>query len=234
MTERYDVPEQTLARSLFGPLGGIIEIGAVAAAGTWELADVSVGDFVAGRRGDVVRLLEVVRWVGDFGEPVMGIFDELGYLREHPVEASSLLLWSSGYEDVRGPFDQPHAVRRMCRLGADLQLTRFLQALITAAIARGPEVPRGAALIAEAIQIAAGLVGRALEGEDDEPGGPGGPARGAAAMAVLRIWRVAHLADLLLPDSPAHPKARPLFRAYGHALEELLGEPHAPRAPSTP
>ncbi|MGW0903475.1 hypothetical protein [Streptomyces sp. NPDC002853] len=215
----WDVPEQSLARSVFGPLGGIIEIGAVAAAGSWDLADVSVGRFVAGRQGDVVRLLDVVRQVGDFGEPVMGIFDELGYLREHPVEASSLLLWSSGYEDVRGQFDQPHAVRRMSRLGADLQLTRFLQALITAAIARGPEVPRAAALIAEALRLAADLVGST---------------HGATAMTVLRMWRVAHLADLLLPDSPAHPEARPLFRAYGHALEELLGEPHAPRAPTTP
>ncbi|MEV6754055.1 hypothetical protein [Streptomyces sp. NPDC051214] len=228
MTERYDIPEETLARSVFGPLGGIVEIGAVASAGTWDLADVSVGDFVAGRQGDVVRLLEVVRQIGDFGEPVMGIFDELGYLREHPVEASSLLLWSSGYEDVRGQFDQPHAVRRMSRLGADLQLTRFLQALITAAIARGPEVPRGAALIAEALRVAAGLVGNASAEES------GGPGNGATSMAVLRMWRVAHLADLLLPNSPAHPEARPLFRAYGHALEELLGGPHAPRAPTAP
>ncbi|MEV0525898.1 hypothetical protein AB0I66_20910 [Streptomyces sp. NPDC050439] len=221
---KWDVPELSLARSVFGPLGGIVEIGAVVATGTWDLADVSVGGFVAGRQGDVGRLLEVVRRVGNFGQPVMGIFDELGYLREHPVEASSLLLWSSGYEDVRGQFDQPHAVRRMSRLGADLQLTRFLQALITAAIARGPNVARGAALVAEALRIAAGLVGSTTA---EEPGGP-------AAMTVLRMWRVAHLADLLLPNSPAHPEARPLFRAYGHALEELLGGPHAPRTLTTP
>lgn len=222
MTERYDVPEETLARSVFGPLGGIVEIGAVAAAGSWDLADVSVGGFVAGRQGDVGRLLEVVRRVGDFGEPVMGIFDELGYLREHPVEAPSLLLWSSGYEDVRGRFDQPDAVRRMSRLGADLQLTRFLQALITAAIARGPDVARAAALVAEALRIAAGLVGSALDEE------PGGTAHGATAMTVLRMWRVAHLADLLLPTSPAGPEARALFREYAHALDAALGAHGAP------
>ncbi|MGB8940566.1 MAG: hypothetical protein WCD21_10070 [Streptomyces sp.] len=144
----------------------------------------------------------------------MRIFDELGYLREHPVEAPSLLLWSSGYEDVRSPFDAPDALRRMCRLGADLQLTRFLQALVVAAIARGPDVARGAALIAEAVRIAVGLVGGAsAEGSDS--------ARGAAT--TFRMWRVAFLADLLLPTSPAHPDARSLFREYGHELEKLLG-----------
>ncbi|NEA68182.1 hypothetical protein [Streptomyces sp. SID12488] len=49
--------EARLARAVFGPLGGVVEVGAVNSTGTWELADVSVGDFLARRRGDVERLL---------------------------------------------------------------------------------------------------------------------------------------------------------------------------------
>ncbi|MEU6760879.1 hypothetical protein ABZ916_00015 [Streptomyces sp. NPDC046853] len=214
-TPKWDIPEEILARSVFGPLGGIVEIGAVAATGTWELADVSVGGFVAARRGGVARLLGVVREVGGFGELVMGIFDELGYAREHPVEAPSLLLWSSGYEDVSSQFEQPAAVRRMCHVGAELQLTRFLDAMVEAAIVRGHEAARGAPLIAEALHIAVGLVGTALDG-----------AHGVGT--VLRMWRVAHLAGLLLPDSPARPEARTLYREYGHALDAVLGENRAP------
>ncbi|MGW5732640.1 MULTISPECIES: hypothetical protein [Streptomyces] len=76
----------------------------------------------------------------------------------------------------------------MARPGADLQLPRLLQALVNAAIARGPDVTRGAAPSAEALRIAVGLVGAAL---DEDPGSRRG------ARTVLRMWRVAHLADLL-------------------------------------
>lgn len=203
--------ESVLGRAVFGPLGGIIEIGAVAATGTWSLADVSVGEFVSERRDDVTRLLETIRDIGDFTEPVMAIFDELGYARDHAVAAPSLLLWSSGYEEVSSRLEDPVAVRRMSRLGADLQLTRLLQALVDAAIARGPEVARGAELIAEVLRIATGLVVGASDGD------------AAARREVFRMWRVAFLADLLLPDSPARPEARTRYREYGHALEEMLG-----------
>ncbi len=204
--------ESVLGRAVFGPLGGIIEIGAVAATGTWSLADVSVGDFVSQRQDDVTRLLETIRDVGDFTQPVMALFDELGYTRDHPVAAPSLLMWSAGYEEVSARLEEPAAVRRMSRVGADLQLARLLQALVDAAIARGPEVARGAGLIAEALRIATGLVAGALDGDAD-----------TATRAVYRMWRVAFLAGLLLPDSSARPEARPRFREYGHALEHLLG-----------
>ncbi|WP_405925305.1 hypothetical protein [Streptomyces sp. NBC_00035] len=36
------IPEARLAREIFGPLGGIVEIGAVQATGTWTLPDVSM------------------------------------------------------------------------------------------------------------------------------------------------------------------------------------------------
>ncbi|MEV5977085.1 hypothetical protein [Streptomyces sp. NPDC052114] len=208
----WTLPESVLARSVFAPLGGIVEIGAVAATGTWTLTDASVAGFVAARRGEVARILELVQEIGDFGAPAMGILDELGYLREHPVEAASLLLWSSGYEEVSPRLEEPDAVRRMSRMAADLQPARFLQALIEAAITRGPDVPQGAELIAEALRMATDLLADASD--DNSPA--------AATRTAFRIWRTTHLAGLLLPTSQAHPEARPLFRAYGHAVDELL------------
>lgn len=216
----WDIPEDVLGRAVFAPLGGVVEIGAVAATGAaWSLRDASVGAFGSARQNDVARLLGVVQEVGDFGEATMAIFDGLGYLREHPVGAPSMLMWSSMYEEMPSRLEEPDAVRRMSRTGADLQLTRFLQALVNAAIARGPGVARGAPLVAEALRIAVGLVGGAMdEGH--------GSARGA--RNVLRMWRVAFLAELLLPDSAARPEARVLFREYAHALEESLGAPGYP------
>ncbi|MEU1121682.1 MULTISPECIES: hypothetical protein [unclassified Streptomyces] len=212
----WNISESVLGRSIFGPLGGIVEIGAVSATGTWSLSGASVASFVSAHQSDVSRLLEVVREIGDFDGPTMGIFDELGYLRDHPVQVPSLLMWSSLYEDMSPQLEAPASVRRMCRTGADLQLTRFLQELVNAAIARGPGEDRGTALIAEAVRIGAGLVAGAL---DEGPG--------TAARTVFRMWRVGFLADLLLPTSPAQPQARTRFRAYGHALEELLSGPAA-------
>ncbi|MGW7086440.1 hypothetical protein ACWGH2_23475 [Streptomyces sp. NPDC054871] len=215
----WNIPEDVLGRAAFAPLGGIVEIGAVAATGAWSLQDASVSAFGSARQNDVVRLLAVVQEVGDFEEATMEIFDGLGYLREHPVGAPSMLMWSSVYEEVSPRLEEPDAVRRMSRMGADLQLTRFLQALVNAAITRGPGVTRGAPLIAEALRIAVGLAGGAMDEDPDS-------ARGASA--VFRMWRVTFLADLLLPSSPARPDARVLFREYGHALEQLLGAPSAP------
>ncbi|MFK4068823.1 hypothetical protein [Streptomyces sp. NPDC029674] len=208
-----DIPERLLARAVFGPLGGIVEIGAIAATGTWSLTDTSIGAFAATHRDDVTRLLELIRETGGFGAPTMLIFDDLGYQRERSVHTPSLLLWSSAYEDVSSRLEEPEAVRRMCRTGADLQLTRFLQALVEAAIARGVNVSRGAGPIAEAVRIAVGLLAGALD--DDDPI--------TARKTAFRMWRVACLTDLLLPGSSAHPESRPHFREYGHALETLLG-----------
>ena len=67
------VPEQALAREIFGPLGGVVEIGAVAATGTWEVARASVAGLVSRHRDEVDRLLALVREIGQFSEPSMAI-----------------------------------------------------------------------------------------------------------------------------------------------------------------
>lgn len=204
------LPESAYAREVFSTLGGIVEIGAVVATGTWAIADASVGDLVSVRQGDVDRLLAAVRALGGFSDASMAIADELGYLREHEVTAPLLLLWSGCIEEFSPRLEElerPSAVRRMCHMGADLQLAKFLQALVTAAIAGGTDVSQGAERVSEALTIAVTLA-------DD-----GGR---SSAAGTYRAWRVAFLPGILRPDSTAPDYGNAGFRAYAHALEELL------------
>ncbi|MFD5948729.1 hypothetical protein ACFWAZ_21015 [Streptomyces collinus] len=202
---------EPLARAIFAALGGVVEIGAVRATGTWLLPDVSVGAFLEPRQDDLRRLLDGVRVVGRFSGEVMVVADELGYFRDHDVPAASLLLWSEGIAGLPDPverLEEPELVRRMCRIGADLQLTRLLQALVTAALATGTEPGEGAAGIAEILRVVCGLA---------EPG-----RAGTAPADVHRMWRVAHLPAILHPASDAPEWGKAGYRAYDAELERLL------------
>ncbi|MFD5909440.1 hypothetical protein ACFWHL_12075 [Streptomyces massasporeus] len=212
---------EPLARAVFAALGGVVEIGAVRATGTWLLPDVSVGAFLEPRQGDLRRLLDGVRMVGRFSGEVMAVADELGYFREHEVPAASLLLWSegiAGLPDAVERLEEPELVRRMCRIGADLQLTRLLQALVTAALAAGTEAGEGGEGIAEILRVACGLVGTGRAG--------------VTPADVHRMWRVAHLPGIMRPASDAPEWGKAGYRAYDAELERLLqGEgPAAVRA----
>uniref|UniRef100_A0AAU1ZYD2 Uncharacterized protein n=2 Tax=Streptomyces TaxID=1883 RepID=A0AAU1ZYD2_9ACTN len=210
MGEQIDpVSEVRLARAVFGPLGGVVEVGAVNATGTWALADVSVGVFLDRRQSDVERLLDGIRSVCRFGDAAMAIVDELGRFRDHEVPAAFLLLWSAGVTGVPQPLEkleEPPVVRRMCRMAADLQLTYFLQALITAALATGTDPRQGAPKVAELLRTAADLA--------DGTGG-------SAPLDIFRMWRVAHLPGILRPGSDAPESGKAGFRAYDELLEEL-------------
>ncbi|GAA3269282.1 MULTISPECIES: hypothetical protein [Streptomyces] len=83
---------ELLAREAFGPLGGVVEIGAVNATGTWRLADVSLGDFLDGHGAEVDVLLAGVRSACAFDSTTMSIAWDLGWLRPHDVTVASLLL----------------------------------------------------------------------------------------------------------------------------------------------
>ncbi|MBX9363060.1 hypothetical protein [Streptomyces sp. WAC04114] len=111
---------EPMARAVFAALGGVVEIGAVRATGTWLLPDVSVGAFLESWQDDLRRLLEGVRVVGRFSGEVMAVADELGYFADHDVPAASLLLWSEGITGVPQPperLEESELVRRMCRIG---------------------------------------------------------------------------------------------------------------------
>ncbi|MGW2786583.1 hypothetical protein ACWC3X_36075 [Streptomyces populi] len=198
---------------MFAALGGVVEIGAVNRTGTWDLADVSVGDFLAPRGEEVARIMAAVRTIGRFDDPVMAVADELGYLREHPVTPEFLLLWSAGVawvpESAEDPayLRDPEVVRRMCRMGADLQLTKLLDALVTAGVAAGVDAGEGGRLVAEVVRIACDLV------DDAGRGTPEG---------VFRTWRVANLPDVLRPDAGAPEHGKAGCRAYDAELERLL------------
>ncbi|MGW1063095.1 hypothetical protein ACWD4F_01045 [Streptomyces aureus] len=212
MTERAEIHPQSYARTVFAALGGVVEIGAVNHTGTWDPADVSVGDFLAPRGEAVARVMAAVRTIGRFDDAVMAVADELGYLREHPVEAPWLLLWSAGITwDPESPEDlayleDPRVVRRMCRMGADLQLANLLDALVTAGIAARVDAEEGGGLIAEVVRDACELV--------DETGR-------STPENVFRMWRVARLPDVLRPDSGAPEWGKAGYRAYDAELERL-------------
>ncbi|NEC86112.1 hypothetical protein [Streptomyces sp. SID12501] len=195
----------------------MVEVGAVNSTGTWELADVSVGDFLARRQGDVERLLAGIRSVCRFSDAAMAIVDELGRFRDHEVPAEFLLLWSAGITGVPQPLEKlgaPAVVRRMCRMAADLQLAYFLQALITAAVAVGTEARQGAARVVEILGVAADLA--------DATGG-------SSPVDVFRMWRVAHLPGILCPEADVPESGKAAFQMYDHALEELLAAAFAHR-----
>ncbi|MFJ6070018.1 hypothetical protein ACIQFU_04120 [Streptomyces sp. NPDC093065] len=203
--------ESMLARGVFGPLGGVVEVGAVNATGSWSVPDVSVGRFLDDRSEDVGRLLSAVRSVCRFSDSGMAVVDELGRLRDHEVPAAFLLLWSAGVTGVPEPLEkleEPALVRRMCRMAADLQLTLLLQALVTAAVAAGTEADRGAEQIAEVLTIACALAD---------------PSGGSTPGLVFRMWRVAHLPGILRPESDAPDEGKAGFRAYDEILDQLLG-----------
>ncbi|MGQ5578552.1 hypothetical protein [Streptomyces sp. ECR3.8] len=193
---------ELLAREVFGPLGGVVEIGAVNATGTWRLADVSLGDFLDGRGAEVDVLLAGVRSACAFDSTTMSIAWDLGWLRPHDVTAASLLLWSGGLTGVPAELESPAVVRHMCRVGADLQLTRLLHASVTAAVTARTEAKRGARALAAACTLS------------------GGP----RPSDVLRLWRVAHLVHVLRPGSDASDAGRSAFRAYEHVLTVTFGD----------
>ncbi|MET9392593.1 hypothetical protein ABZY20_19730 [Streptomyces sp. NPDC006624] len=126
------------------------------------------------------------------------------------MTAPSLLLWSGAVEGIPDrleDLEQPHVVRRMCHMAADLQLAYLLQALITAAVTAGGEVGPRAARIADALAVASGIADAT--------------ARSAPSL-VFRMWRVAHLPGLLRPDAGTPEEGKAGFRAYDQALEALM------------
>ncbi|MFF4443261.1 hypothetical protein [Streptomyces sp. NPDC001502] len=193
--------ETTLVREVFGPLGALVECGAA-------LESVSVGAFVARHRGELDRVLDVVRRLGDFHAESMDIMEGLGYLREHDVPPVTLLMWSGCIEEYTPDLGTPETVRRMARMGADLQLAHLLQALVgVAALRGGDDVESRAREIAEVAGAASTW---------------GGAGRGRSLHQVFLMWRVAFLPGLLMPSSGTAEPFKRRLREYAHALEGIV------------
>ncbi|MGK5533802.1 hypothetical protein [Streptomyces sp. URMC 129] len=192
-----DVSESSLAREIFGPLGGIVALGAAG-------AGASVGAFAAAHRAELDGLLRTVRTIGAFSAETMAIVEELGWHRDHDA-TPFLVMWSGFIEPFPFDADDPAVLRRMVGTGADLQLTHFLHASVAAALVAHEDPAGPAAPLADALRAACALLG------------------GAADPAVaFRIWRVASLAPVLRPDSGTPEPARARWRACAHALEAAL------------
>ncbi|MET7366447.1 hypothetical protein ABZS61_11555 [Streptomyces sp. NPDC005566] len=203
-----EVSETWLARETFGPLGGIIELGAVGDSDeNVPLNRVSVENYTARKHGDLHRILQIVQTVGKFHESTMAVVDDLGWHTDHEVTAPSLLLRSGGIEKYSPDIEAPDAVHRMLGAGGDLQLVRFMHALVGVAVARNqPAVPTSE-LIVEAIQKAYAVAGIHESGAD---------------RTTFRMWRVAHLPAVLMPSSGSSETVKTGYRSFAHAIERIV------------
>ncbi|MEU6862328.1 hypothetical protein ABZ924_03455 [Streptomyces sp. NPDC046876] len=205
MDEGPAASDSSLAREVFGPLGGIVECAAA-------LGGLPVGQFAAERRGELDGILAGVQGVGSFRPGTMALLDQLGYLREHEVPPTSLLLWSGGIEAFSPDLGGDEAVRRMARMGCDLQLTHLLQALVGTAAFRAEAGDTGqtAARIVDVLAAAARLAA---------------PAHERTPREVFLMWRTAFLPSVLMPSSASPEAVKRGFRRYAHLLEAALDAP---------
>ncbi|MCX5113152.1 hypothetical protein OOK13_32770 [Streptomyces sp. NBC_00378] len=197
-----------IAREIFGPLGGVVEICAVVDGEFRVSLDrVSVGSFVRRNHAALDGILQVAQESGGFPDSTMALVDGLGWHRDHEVTAPSLLLWSGGIEEFSPALENPRSVRRMVEAGRDLQLVRLMHALVGAAVAREKSSTSLSELIIEAIRAAAGLVGMR------DPG---------AVRDTYRMWRVAHLPAVLMPGSGCADEVWNGYRSFAHTIDRLL------------
>lgn len=202
------VSETSLAREIFGPLGGIVEIGAVVdAEESAALAHVSIDEFTARNHPELSQILRTVQTIGNFHSSTMAIVEELGWHADHEISAPSLLLWSGGIEEYSSDLNNPQSVRRMASAGADLQLVRFTHAMVGVAVAVGQPVDASSELIVEAVRRAAGLVGAENAG---------------AAREIYRMWRASLLPQVLMQTSASPNSVKTGYRSFAHALESML------------
>ncbi|MET9408702.1 hypothetical protein ABZX90_23490 [Streptomyces sp. NPDC002935] len=213
-TDRVHAPisETGLGYDVFAPLWGILELGAVTESAARVLRDVSLADFVAAHRDEVDRLLALVRTIGDFSPETMAIFEcQGGWNEGHEVTAEYLTMYSGCIENYPPEVDDPAVLRRMVRMGGDLQLVTFIDALLGTATVRGPGPDTAVPLVVDAVRTAGSLLGVQSD---------------RAAADAFRMWRVKFLPDILRPDSPSSTEDKARLRAYAHGLEDVI-DPYA-------
>jgi hypothetical protein len=206
------ISETGLGYDVFAPLWGILELGAVTESAARVLRDVPLADFVAAHREEVDRLLALVRTIGDFSPETMAIFESQGGWNEgHEVTAEYLTIYSGCIENYPPEVDDPAVLRRMVRMGGDLQLVAFIDALVGTATVRGPGPDTAVPLVVEAVRAAGSLLGVRTD---------------PAVADTFRMWRVTFLPDILRPDSPSSAEVKAQLRAYVHGLEDAI-DPYA-------
>lgn len=204
--QRVTSSETTLGYEIFGPLWGLVFVGAVGAATT-------VAEYARQRRADLDRLTGTVREIGDFSAGTMAILEEQAPWRsasefaDGEVLAANLVMYAGFLEPLPVDLTDPVVRRRLVRMGIDCQLTHLTHALVLAGAERGRSAEAAAPLIAAGLNSAASLAGA---GAGDEP------------LIAYRSWRVVYLAALLRPDSAATGEAKERLRGYARTLDRLL------------
>ncbi|WP_028805093.1 hypothetical protein [Streptomyces sp. 142MFCol3.1] len=211
MTENHaPISETGLGYDVFAPLWGILELGVVAESGAQALRGLALAGFVAAHRKDIDGLLAMIRDLGDFSSETMAIFEEQGGWNDgRQVTSEYLTMYSGCIEGYPPETGDPVVLRRIVRMGSDLQLATFMDALVGTATARGPGLGVSVPLVADAVRMAGALLGF-----HDE----------RVVRDTFRMWRVKFLPDVLRPDSPSGESVKADLRLYARALEELVDE----------
>ncbi|TVT26319.1 hypothetical protein FNH05_31555 [Amycolatopsis rhizosphaerae] len=206
------VSEEALAYEIFGPLWGLVHLGAAASMPPRGPGESRVADFARSRGGELERILGLVARIGGLSPAVLDLFrnqavwvsapdttvaDIVGYLAIH----------SGSIEDFPPDLADPEVLGRVVAVGGDLQLASLLHALVGAAVGRPAELTGELAPdIVEAVRLAGALAG---------------PEHVTAPSQTLRLWRTALLPGVLRPDSPSPTEIKAGFRRYAHVLGRL-------------
>lgn len=202
------VSETAVAVEIFRPLWALVTVGAVASAHAAGRAEFTLADYIESQRGDLNRLLDIVRAIGGLSPDAMHIFEAQGGWSDGHVSVfgdvdAELLMYAGFIEEFPPDLDDPIVLRRMLSAATDLQLAILMDSLVDAAVA-ATEPAAAASWIIDAVGIATRL---AYANPAPSP------------LEVFRLWRVAFVPDALRPDSVTPKPVQVRMRLCMLALE---------------
>ncbi|WP_147989510.1 hypothetical protein [Streptomyces sp. t39] len=188
---------ELVAREIFGPLGGVLEISAVRYSGYLVPVEArSFQSFVAGIEDELAAILDQIENLSKISRSEASIFESLGYGAPHEISLAALVMWSCGVAGFSS-----NDVERMVVAGSDIQLSRLTQALIFSAPSEG--VAANSEVIRRILLGCLRILGRSTTGD---------------LSLALRIWSVSILPAYLSPAAGASADSREKVRAYARCL----------------
>ncbi|MGW3404263.1 hypothetical protein [Streptomyces zhihengii] len=190
---------ELVAREIFGPLGGVLEIAAVRRSGCLVPVDAhSFQSFAVGIEDELAAILDQIESLSRISRCEASVFERLGYGAPHEISLAALVMWSCGVAGMSSD-----DVERMVVAGSDIQLSRLVQALIFSA--PSDEVSANSEMIRRILLGCLRILGRSTEG---------------GLSLVLRIWSASTLPAYLSPTSGASAASKEKVRAYARSLTE--------------
>lgn len=188
---------ELIAREIFGPLGGVLEIAAVRRSGFLVPVDVhSFQSFATEVEDELAAILDQVEGLSGISRCEASLFERLGYGAPHEISLAALVMWSCGVAGMSSD-----DVERMVVAGSDIQLSRLVQALIFSA--PNDEVPANSEIIRRILLGCLRILGRSTEHD---------------LSLVLRIWSASTLPAYLSPTSGASAASKEKVRVYARRL----------------